>query len=172
MVDDKYPLGLYVLYIIILHFVGMVFVYALVQTAIWWLFHTTALFWKIRYPFHARSFQMSYKFKYLHVSCIIAGLLIPLLPIVASMISFAVELKSNTVLQNMNITFLSGGLGFRQVRFPPILCSGRNSDIIYYTSIFLINIIVIVGLTELILLFWTIHRVSCDSYYSVIPIPS
>ncbi len=150
----------------------MVFVYALVQTAIWWLFHTTALFWKIRYPFHARSFQMSYKFKYLHVSCIIAGLLIPLLPIVASMISFAVELKSNIVLQNMNITFLSGGLGFRQVRFPPILCSGRNSDIIYYTSIFLINIIVIVGLTELILLFWTIHRVSCDSYYSVIPIPS
>ena len=138
----------------------MAFVYALLQTAIWWLFHTTALFWKIRYPFHARSFQMSHKIKYIHIACVIAGLLLPLLPIVASMAEFSEDLKTNAQLQQMNITFLSGGLGYWQVRFPPILCSGRDSDTVYYSSILPINIIVIVGLTELSLLFWTIHKVS------------
>lgn len=137
----------------------MVFVYALLQTAIWWLFHTTALFWKIRYPFHARSFEMARKIKYIHISCIIAGLLIPLLPIITSMADFAVDLRTNVPLQNMNITFLSGGLGYRQVRFPPVLCAGRNSDAVYYTSLLPINLIVIAGLTELIILFWTIHKV-------------
>ena len=139
---------------------GMVYVYMLVQTSIWWLIHTTALFWKIQFPFHARSFQMSHRIKYIYAACIIAGIIIPVLPIVASMADFAVAVSSNTGLQSRNITFLSGGLGYGQIRFPPILCSGNNNNVVYYTSIFPINIMVIIGLTELILLFWTIHKVS------------
>lgn len=145
--------------------IGMAFVYAILQTAIWWLFHTTALFWKIQYPFHARSFQMGGKIKYIHISCIIAGLLIPLLPVITTMADFAVDLKSNDRLQKMNVTFFSGGLGYRLVRFPPLLCSGRNSEAVYYTSILPINIIVIAGLTELIILFWTIHKVGNLLYF-------
>ena len=136
--------------------------YTLPQTALWWLFHTTALFWKIRYPFHARSYQMAHKIKYIHISCVIAGLLLPFVPIVTTLADFAVDIQTNAPLQQRNITFLSGGLGYRQIRFPAILCSGINSDAVYYTSILPINLIVIVGLTELILLFWTVHRVSVD----------
>jgi hypothetical protein len=91
---------------------------------------------------------------------VVAGILIPLLPIIATMAAFAVEIRSNPQLQQRGITFLSGGLGYHQIRFPPILCSGRDSGTVYYTSILPINLIVIVGLTELILLFWTVHRVS------------
>lgn len=137
----------------------MVFVYTLLQTAIWWLCHTTALLWKIRYPFHARSYQTSHKIKYIHIACMIAGVLIPFLPIVTSMAEFAVDLKTNTELQQRNVTFWSGGLGYLQIRFPPVLCAGRDGVAVYYTSVLPINIIVLVGLTELILLFWTVHRV-------------
>ena len=140
---------------------GMVFVYTILQTAIWWLFHTTALLWKIRYPFHARTFQMSHKIRYVSAVCIIVGLLVPLVPIIASMADYAADLRTNTDLQRRNVTFLSGGLGYRQIRFPPILCSGGNNNVVYYTSILPINLIVIVGLTELIILFWTIYRVCC-----------
>ena len=134
----------------------------------WWLFHTTALLWKIRYPFHARSYQTSHKIKYIHISCVMAGLLIPFLPIVTSMAKFAVDLKTDAPLQQRNVTFLSGGLGYQQIRFPPVLCAGRDSGAVYYTSILPINLIVLAGLTELILLFWTVHRV-CVTFSTIEP---
>ena len=150
---------------------GMVFVYAILQSAVWWLIHTTALLWKIRYPFHARSFQVSHKTRFICIACIMSGLLIPLVPILTTMVDFSIDLQTNTVLQKMNVSFLSGGLGFSMYRFPPILCAGKNANVVYYSAILPINIIVIVGLTELIILLWTIHKVnyfhvaSCASQY-------
>ena len=138
----------------------MVYVwYAILQTTIWWLFHTTALCWKICFPMHARSFQKAQKIKYLHAACVVAGLILPLAPIVASMAKFAADLQSDPLLQARNVTFLSGGLGYGQVRFPPVLCSGTDGDALYYSTILPINIMVIIGLTELVLLFRIIQKV-------------
>ena len=138
----------------------MVFVYTILQTALWWLFHTTALLWKICFPLHARSFDKTRKTKYLHLICIMAGLLLPLAPVIAAMVDFTLELESNTLLQSRNVTFISGGLGYRQVRFPPVLCGGRNSDAVYYSSILPINVMVIIGLTELVFVFRLVYKVS------------
>lgn len=88
----------------------------------------------------------------------IAGLLIPLIPIIASMVDFAVRAKSDPILQSIDTG--SGGLGYGLVRFPPILCSPTNSDIVYYGTVFPINIVMMVGISLLIVVFWTIHKVS------------
>ena len=133
--------------------------YCLVQLALWWLFHTTAFFWKAKFPFQARSFEMLGRIKYLHISCVALGIVVPLTPVIALMADFALEVQSNEVLQAENVTFISGGLGFTMGRFPPTLCYGYSSSVIFYTNVVPIILILSVGLTELILVFALIQKV-------------
>ena len=95
----------------------------------------------------------------IYAACIAAGLVIPLVPVIASMASFAREVESDLVLQAMNVTAVSGGLGYGTTRFPPILCSGTNSDVVYYSSALPINIIMMVGIAQLIIIAWRIRKV-------------
>lgn len=131
--------------------------YTLVQLAVWWLFHTTTLFWKIRFPFHSRSFEASHKIKYIHIGCVIAGVVLPLVPILTSMADFAVDLKSNP---SRNVSFISGGLGYGQTRFPPILCTGSDRNAVYYSVVLPIDMILAVGCSLLVIIFWIVHKVS------------
>lgn len=137
----------------------MVVSYILLQIAFWWLIHATVILWKLQFPFHARSFENSGKMKYVHISSVIAGLLLPLISPIISMADFAVDLSSNEVLQSQNISFVSGGLGYGLIRFPSILCSAIDRYALYYSNILPINLMVIVGITELILVFRIIHKV-------------
>ena len=142
---------------------GILITYVLGQLALWWLFHIVSLFWKIKFPFHARSFEMSGKFKYIHIICVIVGIMLPLLPIISSMAKFAVDIRkqnNNSTSQIKNDLFLSGGLGFRSTRFPAILCSGTDADVIFYSVILPIDIILASGCTMLITVLWSVHRVS------------
>lgn len=138
----------------------MIFTYTLLQLSVWWLFHTTVLFWTIFFPFHARSYRRSRRMKYIYATSIILGLAIPLVPVIASMSEFAVRVNSDPVLQVQNVTFFSGGLGYANFRFPPILCTATSADIAFYALYLPIIIIVMVGVIQLILLFWKIHKVS------------
>ena len=143
--------------------VGILFIYMLCQLALWWLFHTVSLFWKIMFPFHARSFNMSGKVKYIHITCVIVGILLPLLPIITLMAKFAVDIRKqneNSTSQIKNDLFLSGGLGFRSSRFPAILCTGNDHDVIFYTVVLPIDIILASGCTILISVLWSVHSVS------------
>ncbi len=151
--------------VLILLLAGMVLNYTLLQLALWWLFHITALLWKVGFPFHARSFQKSGKTKYFHMGCIIVGVVTPLVPVVALMANFASEVNSDQALQAANVTFVSGGLGFRMDRFPPILCSGTSGAVVYYSNILPINLVFFVGITELILLFAVVHKVRMKWFY-------
>jgi len=96
----------------------------------------------------------------------VAGLFIPAVPIIASMADFAVRVNSDPVLLGRNVTFASGGLGYGLVRFPPLLCSPTNGLVAYYSIIFITNLVTIVGTTELILIFWTVHKVSMYNYHT------
>ena len=142
-----------------LHHAGITFMYCILQLGVWWLLHTSALLWKVTFPFHARSYDKSGKTKYVHLVGAIIGFLAPLTSVIALMADYSREVRSNADLQAANVTFLSGGLGFTVNRFPPILCTGFSSGVIYYSSILPIIIIFYVGITELILLFAVIHRV-------------
>ena len=144
---------------------GILYSYCLFQISVWWLFHIMVLFWKVRFPFHARSFEVAHKIKYIHIICVLIGLLLPLVPIVISMAKFAMDINSNEFLRSKNITFASGGLGYGQIRFPPVLCYGTDRNSVFYSLILLVNIILATGITFLILLFWLIHKVS--AWYTV-----
>ena len=106
---------------------------------------------------------MSGKVKYIHITCVIVGILIPLLPIITSMAKFAADIRKQNekfTSQIKNDLFLSGGLGFATSRFPPILCTGRDQDVIFYTVVLPIGIILASGCTILINIFWSVHKVS------------
>ena len=122
--------------------VGTVFYYGLFQIIVWWFCHELSLFWKIRFPFHARSFETSHRIKYVHITMVIVGLLLPALPVI---VTFAIAARDSR--------------GFGLIRFPPILCSGLQRDATFYSLVLPINILLAVGIPLLIIIFWTIHKV-------------
>ena len=76
------------------------------------------------------------------------------------MADFAVELESDVIRQARNITFASGGLGFQIIRFPPILCFGGDDDAVFYSTVLPVNILLVLGSTELVFIFYGLLKVS------------
>ena len=131
----------------------------LYQMTLWWLFHVTSLFWKVVFPFHAQSFS---NIKLIHITSIILGILLPVVPIITIMTKFAVNLQKqseNSPSQLKNSLFLSGGLGFGATGFPTILCNGMDPNAVFYSFSMIIDIIVAFGCTLLLIIFWSIHKV-------------
>ena len=136
--------------------------YILGQLTMWWIFHTSTLFWKLVFPLHAQS--MLGKIKYIHITCVILGFLLPLVPIISSMAKFAMD-PSNTFGNSSNPrsrsdSFISGGLGFGPTRFPTVVCSSSDPDVIFYSLIVPIDIVLACGCTMLIIIFWSLYKVS------------
>ena len=130
------------------------------QIILWWLFHTATVFWQIRFPFHAQKVKTERKIKYIHITLVLVGLLLPLLPIITSMADFAVDLKSDEFLKSHNVTFVSGGMGYGFPGSPPIICIGTDSDSAFYSLVLPLIILLATGITILILLFWFVRKVS------------
>ena len=121
-------------------FAGIVFYYGLFQLAVWWFCHEISLFWKIKFPFHARSFETAHRMKYVHITMVTVGLILPALPVI--------------------VTFTTGDpSGFGLTRFPPILCTGLEKDSTFYSLVLPINILMATGIPLLIIIFWIIHKV-------------
>ena len=125
--------------------------YSTLSGSLWWFMLATTLFWKIQFPFHSRSFQTTNKMKYLHIGCCLAGLLIPLIPVIALMSGYGVRITSSG---------RSFGLGFTYVRFPPLPCNGNNHVILYYSLVLPTNILLAIGITFIILILRIVHKVS------------
>eukprot|EP00731_Ephydatia_muelleri_P026479 Em0018g579a len=98
-------------------FIGSVYCYALLQQAIWWICHVAALFWKIKFPFHAKAFN---NVKFVHLMVVVATLLLPVAPVISA--------------------FLTGG--FTMSSFPPVSCVTKNGNAVYFTLILPISLIV------------------------------
>ena len=121
---------------------GIVFYYGIFQLAVWWFCHVVSLFWKIRFPFHARSFETAHRIKYIHITMVIVGLVLPTLPVI--------------------VTFTAGNpssRGFGLTRFPPILCTSLQRDPTFYSLVLPINILIAIGVPLVIIIFRTIHKV-------------
>jgi len=115
-----------------------VFYYGLFQLAVWWFCHEVSLFWKIKFPFHARSFENAHRIKYVHITMLTIGLILPALPVI--------------------VTFTIGN-GFGLTRFPPILCTGLEKNSTFYSLVLPIDILSAIGISLLIIIFWIIHKV-------------
>ena len=119
-----------------------------------WFCNVSVLFWKIRFPFHSRSFQTANRVKYIHITVIALCILVPFIPIIAIMSQHAYGKSAAQAAIE--------GLGFGITRFPPIFCLGRDADTTFYSLILPILVILMVGMTMLITLFWIIHKVSIE----------
>lgn len=120
------------------HFAGGVLHYILVQSVLWWIFHVLAVFWKIYYPIHSRSFDLTHRTKYIHATCLILGLVLPVIP--------------------LTVIFVNGG--FIITRFPPFACVGKDADSTFYSALLPIIILYGVGTNLLVFILWKIMRVS------------
>ncbi len=109
------------------------------------------MFLTIVFPYRTRELRISKKLTYIHVACLLVGLFLPVLPVVADMSHHAVKAKSEAMLQ--------GRLGFGLGYFPPYRCLGIDGDVAFY-SVILPNIILVkIGVTMLILTIWYVHKV-------------
>ena len=102
---------------------------------------------------------MSKRIKYIHIGCVIAGLLLPLAPVIAVMADFAVAVGSDEFLIRNNVTFISGGLGFVSSISSNQFCDTFNREIVFY--ILLVPIVFnAIGTVFLVLITWRIQLVS------------
>lgn len=127
--------------------VGFWAYYSIFQISVWWFCHVVSLFWGIQFPFHAKSFKTAHRLKYIHIPMVIVGLVLPTLPgIVAS------TAGDPTV------------RGFRITTTSPIRCSSLRKDIIIYSLVLPMNLIVVIGISLLVIIFWVIHKVIIIQY--------
>ena len=118
-------------------FAGGVLYYILLQASLWWIFHVSALFWKVLFPLHSKSFETAHRTKYIHMIMVVLALLIPLIPVITS------EVKG----------------GYTMTRFPPFLCTGSDADATFYSLVLPITIILATGASILVFIFWKINKV-------------
>ena len=120
---------------------GIVFYYILLQLLLWWFFHVLAVFWKIEFPLHAKRAESAHLIRYVHLTMVVLGLILPLVPVIATLAT----------------------TGFGLIRFPAILCGGRSANATFYALVLPIVLLLQVGITLLGVMFWTIHKV-CFCY--------
>ena len=131
---------------------GAVYYYVLLQLAVFWFCNVSVLFWKIRFPFHSRSFQVTNRVKYVHVIVVALSISVPFIPVIATMSQSAYGKSAAGAAKD--------GLGFGVIRSPPIFCLGTNADTTFYSLVLPIIAILMVGMVMLITIFWIIHKVS------------
>ena len=115
----------------------------LLQAFLWWIFHVLAIFWKVHFPMHSRYYDKMHRTRYIHVTCVIVALTLPMVPLIP--------------------TSINGG--FIMPRFPPVLCVGRDADSSFYSFVIPIVLLIGAGTNLLVLIFWRIRRVS--HYYYI-----
>ena len=110
------------------------------QVAVWWFCHEISIFWGICFPFHSRSFEKAHRTKYIHITMVTVGLVLPALPVI--------------------VTFTTGDpSGFGLTRFPPIVCTGLQRNATFYSLVLPINILMAIGIPLLVIIFWIIQKV-------------
>ena len=150
------------MYLYFIYSAGIVETYIKSQGLIWWLFHTANLFWEVKFPYHARNFKISSRKKYIYLTCIIVGILLPLVPITIIMTDTAVDLQKqneNSPSKQRNNLFLSEGLGFGHIALPALICASTNTDATFYSLLIMIDVILAYGCTMLIIIFWSVHKI-------------
>ena len=134
-----------------LYYAGAVTYYCLFLLAVLWLCHLVALFWKMKFPLRARSFQKAHRMKYIHITCVAIAFLVPTIPVVIMILYYTYGPSSAEAEE--------GDLGFGITRFPPLLCTGRRGSIIFYLIAVPSIVMVMTGIALIASLFWIIHKV-------------
>ena len=118
------------------HSAGFIVWYSMMQFILLWIMHISFIFWKIYFPM-STILKNIRRTKYIHGICLIAAVLLPLISPMAS------HLKDGFVIGS----------------FPPFFCVGNNNAVSFYTLLLPLNILLGVGTSLLVLMFWRLHMV-------------
>ena len=129
--------------------IGVIRDYFPFQLVIWWLFHILSIYVLIFHPFKAKSLLASSRLKYIHLALVAVGLLAPLLGPITS------------TLHNLSDETDPWRVGYRVLFYPPIGCRNSKREVFFYTVVLPTHLIVILGITFLILVFWKLLKASC-----------
>ena len=110
------------------------------QQHLLWLFHIIAVFWTIRFPFHAKSFETKGYTKFVHFG------MIALTFIVAS----------------ISVAVLFGTGGCRGARIPAIICLARETDATFYAFELPLSIGTAAGISLIVYMFWILYHITRD----------
>ena len=99
-----------------------------------WIFHIVIVFWRIVFPFHARTYETRGYFRYIHIVMVIAAIVLPL--------------------GSVGVILGTGGLTMS--RFPPLTCYAREPNASYFAFVLPVSIISATGLSLLIIILWVI----------------
>ena len=90
------------------------------------------------WPLKAKSMKKSRKLKYIYIAATVLSFVLPLAFVIVTMAEFAVKVKNDPLLVEDNATFISGGLGYVNVQFPPITtCFQGSLQVTFFTFVFL-----------------------------------
>ena len=108
------------------------------------------LFWKVHFPIH--SLRFTHKMGRIHAGCVVLGLTIPLLPVLTTIIH-------NSAVDYSAREGVPSGLGFGLATFPPILCNALNKNVVFFSFILPVTLLMVTGITVLLLTIWAVHKV-------------
>ena len=121
---------------VLFYLAGIVFYYGAIQLGVWWFCHVVSLFWGIQFPFHFKSFKTAHRLKYIHIPMVIAGLVLPALPV--TLISTAGRVQDSSL---------------------PSSKSLQSASLTFYSVILPSNLLFAAGIPLLIIIIWLIHKV-------------
>ena len=113
---------------------GLLFYCNGLEVVILWLCHVAILFWKVKFPFHAKRFESNGYIRYIHAMTIFAVCVMPLGTLGAVL----------------------GSGGFTISRFPPVACYARSNAATFYSFILPISIAMAVGVSLIAIILWVI----------------
>ena len=62
-------------------------------------------------------------------------------------------------LPSVIVSLAGEGQGYVMINFPPFYCGPNNSDLAFYSLVLILNIILILGIPQLIVVAWILHKV-------------
>lgn len=116
-----------------LHVTGTVSYYIVLQLALWAIFLVVVLFLGVMFPIRMQQLEASGKIKYIHITMVLLGLILPCVPVA--------------------VAFGTGGFSLRDIVFPPIICFGVDRGATVYSHSIVDSIIIATGVSLLILVF-------------------
>ena len=112
---------------------GTVSYYTVLQLALWAVFHVVVVFLAVVFPLYNRELDVSGKIKYIHITMVLLGLILPCVPVA--------------------VTFGTGGFALRDTVFPPIICLGRDRGASVYSLSIVESILIATGISLLVIVF-------------------
>ena len=104
----------------------------------------------VKFPYKFHRVKESTKLKYIHIGCVIAVLVIPL---IIALIPIMLAASGNSV-----------QLGYTMISTVSLLCYSNSNNIVFYTSTLPSLLLVECGISLLIVTIWLIHKVIITSY--------